>query len=99
VTENTTLLPRAHSWFPEYNLAHAGEIPTCLAHSGVGAHLATSPLGARHRELSSDVCNYQNSHNIAGIQRRWGQGPWASARVLVIVIARLRTHAEMSMKI
>ena len=62
------------------------------------AHLATSPLGARHRAPSGDVCNYPNSHNIGGSGCRWGEGPWASARVLVIVIARPRTHDGMGVK-
>ena len=92
------LPPRSHLWSPEYNLAHTGEIRTDLAHGSVGAHLATSPLGARHRAPSGDVCNYPNRHNIGGTRCRWGEVPWASARVLVICIARPRTHGGMSVK-
>jgi len=41
-----TLPLRAHWRSPEYNLAHTNEIRIDLAHGGVGAHLATSRLGA-----------------------------------------------------
>jgi len=94
VTENITLLLRAHSWFSEYNLAHAGEIRTDLSHGIVWAH-EVQP-GSHRRAPSSGVCNYPNSHNIGGTRCHWGQGPWASARVLVTVIARLSTNDEMS---
>jgi len=104
VTNKTILPPRTHSWspkhnlayFPEHNQAHAGEIRTNLAHGGIGAHLATSPLGARHRAPSGDVCSYPNSRNIGRTECRWGEGPWASARILFMVIATPRKHDEIS---
>ena len=79
------MLLRALSRSPEYNLAHTGEIRTDLAHGGVGAHLATSPLGALWRAPSGDVYDYPLGDMHRAPQRR-GQGPSAAAHAVGIVV-------------
>ena len=66
-------------------MAHTNEIRTKLVHGGVGAHLATSPLGARHRAPSGDVYNYPPG-DMHRAPLRKGSGPSAAVHAVGILV-------------